>query len=217
MLVKSRSTRVLLDAGLMDLHERFAPGQLDAVLLTHYHPDHAQGLFHLRWGMGLLLTVYGPPDSEGCADLFKHPGILSFQEVRKFEPFEVGDLTITPLPLIHSRPTRGYAIEGPGASRFVYLTDTLRLPPKSAEFLQQWGPFDMPINCSYPPREAPRNHNDWTAASDCVKLVQARRAWFTHIGHQLDAWLIDQNPPMTSSIQGATDGLTVQIDQAASG
>jgi ribonuclease BN (tRNA processing enzyme) len=32
------------------------------VLLTHYHLDHVQGLFPLRWGVGAPIPVYGPPD-----------------------------------------------------------------------------------------------------------------------------------------------------------
>ena len=50
-LIESGNTRILLDAGLTDLHERFNPGELDAIVLTHFHPDHVQGLFHLRWGV----------------------------------------------------------------------------------------------------------------------------------------------------------------------
>jgi phosphoribosyl 1,2-cyclic phosphate phosphodiesterase len=36
-------------------------------LLTHYHLDHVQGLFPLRWGVGAPIPVYGPPDDAGCA------------------------------------------------------------------------------------------------------------------------------------------------------
>jgi len=42
-LVETADSRILLDAGLTDLHERFAPGDLDAIVLTHFHPDHVQG------------------------------------------------------------------------------------------------------------------------------------------------------------------------------
>ncbi len=77
-LIESGGTRVLIDAGLIDLHERFAPGSLSAIVLTHFHPDHVQGLFHLRWGKVHRFPCHAPPDSEGCADLYKIPGLLDF-------------------------------------------------------------------------------------------------------------------------------------------
>jgi phosphoribosyl 1,2-cyclic phosphate phosphodiesterase len=202
---------VLIDAGLMDLHERFPPGTLDAIVLTHYHPDHVQGLFHLRWGTGKPMHVYGPPDSEGCADLFKHPGVLAFETVQKFEPFNVGELRLTPLPLVHSKPTLGYGIEGTQGQRFAYLTDTLGLPPKSAEFLRTWGDFDMAIDCSYPPHPAPKNHNDWDAAHRCAIESGARTTWLTHMGHALDAWMMQEMPSVASHIRVARDGSTADI------
>ncbi len=45
--------------------------------------DHVQGLFPLRWGVGDKIPVYGPPDEQGCDDLFKHPGLLDFQSHRR--------------------------------------------------------------------------------------------------------------------------------------
>ncbi len=57
------------------------------MLLTHYHPDHVQGLFHLRWGCGESIPVYGPKDPQGCADLYRHPGVLDFQvPLKPFKP-----------------------------------------------------------------------------------------------------------------------------------
>lgn len=212
-LIESGKTRVLLDAGLVDLHERFAPGELDAIVLTHFHPDHVQGLFHLRWGVGARIPVYGPPDSEGCADLYKHPGVLDFRVLSKFEPMVIGDLTLTPLPLIHSKVTFGYAIESSSDDRFAYLTDTLGLPPRTQDFLTDWRAHGLAIDCSYPPRIEPKNHNDWTTALDVISKVRPRRAWLTHISHKVDAWLLDtgQSSPGTE-IAGDGD----QVDVRAS-
>ena len=188
-LIESGNTRILLDAGLTDLHERFKPGELDAIVLTHFHPDHVQGLFHLRWGVGTRIPVYGPPDSEGCADLYKHPGVLEFHALTKFEPVSIGALTLTPVPLIHSKVTFGYAIESSSGIRFAYLTDTLGLPPRTETFLTDWHPHGLALDCSFPPQSEAKNHNDWTTALAVIDKVNPERAWLTHISHTLDAWL----------------------------
>jgi len=215
-LVEEGGTRILLDAGLMDLAERFPPASLDAIVLTHFHPDHVQGLFHLRWGRGTSIPVHAPPDPEGCADLYKHPGLLEFKALRKFEPVTIGTLTITPLPLIHSRLTYGYAIENGMGARFAYLTDTAGLPPNTVEFLCDWKPDGMAIDCSHPPRaQPPRNHNDWNQAAALIGLVQPRRAWLTHIGHEVDSWLLQCPQALPEHTELAHDGMRIDFSERA--
>lgn len=208
-LVESGETRVLIDAGLNDLAERFPPGSLSAIVLTHFHPDHVQGLFHLRWGRGAPIPVHAPPDSEGCADLYKNHGLLEFRRLAKFDPVVIGDLTLTPLPLIHSKPTFGYAIEDGAGDRFAYLTDTLGLPPRTEEFLMQWEAGDLAIDCSHPPQPDPRNHNDLTRALEIVDRVKPQRAWLIHIGHEIDAWLLASGAEFPADVSVAQDGSIV--------
>ena len=206
-LVEDGDTRILLDAGLTDLTERFPPGSLSAIVLTHFHPDHVQGLFHLRWGRGEPIPVYAPPDSEGCADLYKHPGLLDFRRLAKFEEVNVGTLGITPLPLIHSKVTYGYALENRDGARFAYLTDTAGLPPNTEHFLREWRPTGLALDCSHAPREqASRNHNDWNLARTIIDTVQPERAWLTHVGHELDSWLMRQPQILPKNIAVAMDG-----------
>lgn len=69
-LIESGTTHILTNIGLMDLHKRLAPGELDAIVLTYFHPDLVQGLFRLRWSKEPSIPVFTPPDSDGCADLF---------------------------------------------------------------------------------------------------------------------------------------------------
>jgi len=206
-LIEHERTRVLIDAGLMDLHERFAPGALDAIVLTHFHPDHVQGLFHLRWGRGAPITVHAPPDADGCADLYKHPGLLDFRRLAKFEPQRIGGLSFTPLPLVHSKPTFGYAVQADDGTRFAYLTDTLGLPPRTEAFLEAWQADGLAIDCSTPPQDAPpRGHNDWPMALAAIASVRPRRAWLTHIGHALDTWILQTAPQLPERVGVASDG-----------
>jgi phosphoribosyl 1,2-cyclic phosphate phosphodiesterase len=197
--VEAGDTRILIDAGLTDLAERFPPGSLSAIVVTHFHPDHVQGLFHLRWGIGTRIPVYGPPDSEGCADLYKNHGLLEFRRLSRFERITVGDLTLTPLPLIHSKLTFGYAIEDTTGRRFAYLTDTVGLPPRTEAFLKNWRPGSVALDCTHPPEnDPPHNHNDLTIALEIAETLTPAKVWLTHIGHEMDAWLmnkIDALPP----------------------
>ena len=60
-VVKFNNTVTLLDAGLPHLMDDWPAGSFQQFLLTHYHMDHVQGLFPLRWGVGATIPVYGPP------------------------------------------------------------------------------------------------------------------------------------------------------------
>lgn len=211
-LIECGAQRWLIDSGLTDLCERFPPHSLSGILQTHYHADHAQGLLHLRWGQGLIIPVHGPDDPEGLADLYKHPGILDFsQPFAAFEQRQLGELSVTALPLNHSKPTFGYLLEGLTASgeqrRIAYLTDTLGVPDASAEVLRQQ-PLDLLVlDCSTAPQPiAPRNHNDLTRALEVVEQLQPRATVLTHIGHSFDAWLLDNPGALPAGVSLAFDG-----------
>lgn len=204
-LVEAGDTRILLDAGLTDLTERFPPGSLSAIVLTHFHPDHVQGLFHLRWGIGAAIPVYAPPDSEGCADLYRNHGLLDFRRLGKFTPVTIGELSLTPLPLVHSKVTFGYAIEDARGRRFAYLTDTLGLPPKTAAYLGNWRPDSVAIDCTYPPGKGSRNHNDLARALEIAETLAPAQVSLTHIGHELDAWRLRNSLDLPPRIGFARD------------
>src|SRR5690606_10610074 len=106
----------------------------------------------------------------------------------------------------HSRLTYGYVFEGSG-QRFAYLTDTVGLPPDTEVYLKRQ-PLDLLVlDCSFPPAaHAPRNHNDLTRALDIVHTLQPMQTVLTHIGHELDVWLMDGANVLPSSVLAAHDG-----------
>jgi phosphoribosyl 1,2-cyclic phosphate phosphodiesterase len=207
-LVELGDQRWLIDSGLPDLTERFAPRSFSGIFQTHYHADHAQGLLHLRWGQGWVIPVHGPDDPEGLSDLYKHPGILDFsQPFSAFETRFFGELKVTALPLLHSKITLGYLFEG-GGRRLAYLTDTVGLPADTTAYLKR-EPLDvLVLDCSLPPQpQTPRNHNDLTLALQIIDELKPGKGVLTHIGHTLDAWLIEHPETLPGQVIVARDGM----------
>ncbi|ERS90828.1 phosphonate metabolism protein PhnP [Halomonas sp. PBN3] len=204
--------RYLLDAGEMDLAERCQRHRPDAILLTHYHPDHVQGLLHLRWGCGESIPVYGPKDPQGCADLYRHPGVLDFQvPLKPFKPLSLPSLTVTPVPLNHSKPTLGYCLDD-GGGRLAYLTDTCGLPGATERFLREWQPDVVVLDCGYPSRvNEPRNHNTPALAVQIVERLAVPMAYLTHISHELDRELIEGGCAFPANVRVAHDGEEVNL------
>lgn len=200
--------RYLIDAGQMNIADRYPSSTLDGIFLTHFHPDHVQGLFHLRWGVGDKIPVYCPPDSMGCADLFKHPGMLDFIAQRKYVSLRLCDLTITPLPLIHSKPTFGYLFEHKG-HRIAYLVDTKDIPPRVEELLCGEHLDIVVIDTCYPPGIENRNHNNFDDTLSLHHRLSANRTILTHINHDMDTWLDHHADSLPESIIPGHDGCIV--------
>ena len=200
----------LLDAGLADLAERQPAGSFQQILLTHYHMDHVQGLFPLRWGVGDPIAVYGPPDDIGCDDLFKHPGILDFSHtVAPFVVFDLQGLQVTPLPLNHSKLTFGYLLET-AHSRVAWLSDTAGLPDKTLKFLHNNQPQVIIIDCSHAPRaEPPRNHSDVNTVIALNEVIRCPRVILTHISHQFDLWMMEN--PLPTGLEAGYDGMEIVL------
>jgi len=204
----------LIDAGCTDLAERFAFDQIRRVLLTHFHMDHVQGLFHLRWSRReARIPVYRPADPTGADDLYKHPGVFEFQPpCAPFERRDFGTFALTTLPLNHSRPTQGLLIETP-RNRLAWLTDTVGLPDSTRDFLLSQPPLDwLLLDCSEPPRGTPpRNHNDFNQALAIQACREPRRTLLTHIGHQLDGWFETHKDELPENVAIARDGMRIAL------
>jgi len=208
-LIDTGSERILLDAGRHDLHQRFRPGELDRILLTHFHMDHVAGLFSLRWGLGEPIPVWAPPDEKGCDDLFKHPGLLDFRpSLIPFVPYRFGALQMTPLPLRHSKLTHGYLFDWQG-TRLAWLCDTCGLPPETADFLIGQPLDQLVIDCNDPPKETVRNHNDVTRALQIIAQLAPRQAWLIHLSHEMDNWLLNHNLP--GNVRVAQDEQSISL------
>lgn len=210
--IDSGNTRIVIDAGRTDLASLLENGLPQAILLTHYHVDHVQGLFELRWGQAPSLPVIGPDDREGCADLHRHSGMLDFSATAAaFASFDLGALRITPVPLIHSKPCLGYLIET-GRSRLAYLSDTVGLPQPAKDYLQTHPPDLAIIDGTHPPTQRqPRNHNNLDHVRAIHAAIASDRTVITHVGHAMAEWLLDHESTIPPAITVGQDGDRYQL------
>ncbi|MGB0723705.1 MAG: MBL fold metallo-hydrolase, partial [Gammaproteobacteria bacterium] len=136
-----------------------------------------------------------------------HPGILDFsQHAKAFETFEIGAVAITPIPLNHSKPTLGYLFEADGR-RIAYLTDTCGLPEESEAFLKLRDLNLLVLDCSFPPRDEVRNHNDLTRALAIHETLGPGRSVLTHATDELDAWLMQHPESLPEDVECGRDGV----------
>lgn len=212
-MLSTEKHRLLIDAGVANLVQLLDERAPDAVLLTHYHVDHVHGLFTMRWGYcDTAIPVYGPDDPEGCADLLKHPGIFDFTNtLQSMDHFSCCSMSVTPLSLNHSKPSLGYAIES-GKTRLAWLCDTSGLPEETHRFLQHWQPTTTVLDCTFPPLDNPhQNHNDIFRAIDTQKKIGSGNCYLTHIGHELDCWLMENSGSLPDNVAIARDEMVIDL------
>lgn len=116
--------RVRIDCGL-DWRGRTADLAAEAILVTHAHPDHAEGLRD-----GAPCPVYATePSWEVMADY----RIDDRRTIALREPFQVGEIRFEAFPVVHSTraPAVGYRIEA-GRVAVFYAPDLVYIEDRAA-------------------------------------------------------------------------------------
>ncbi|WP_435893423.1 MBL fold metallo-hydrolase [Oceaniferula spumae] len=216
--LQTEEISILVDSG-PDLREqalREGLSRVDAVLYTHAHLDHITGFDELRafcWHRDELLPLYG---SAACLDEIKrmfswaflptntYRGYIKPAPVETSGPFNLGKLTITPIPVIHgSVETQGYRFDLPGSPSIAYLPDVKIIPDDSMELLA-----NIPVlilDCLHR-REHP-THMNLDEALTAAQNLAAERVYLTHISHELDIASVE----LPSHISFAHDGLKLDF------
>ena len=134
-VLEDGDTCILIDAGVSELPAKFP--DYSAAVLTHFHPDHMIGLFHIRMGWDTQIDVFCPDDPEGYGDFYTNHGALNFSPLDPLQSTQVESLKITAVPLNHTSHTQGYCFESE-TLKVAFLTDTCGLPDVTSDFLKEW-------------------------------------------------------------------------------
>ncbi|MBR1870966.1 MAG: MBL fold metallo-hydrolase [Kiritimatiellae bacterium] len=133
MVESPGGVRVLVDLGIScgALKKRMAAGgftgEIDAVLFTHEHSDHAKGAEQFHKQHPAVPFYANGLTAEAVARMARLPDDL-FHEFGTGEPFTLGDLTVHPIAISHDtvEPVAFYIEDENGSSLFVG-TDTGRV------------------------------------------------------------------------------------------
>jgi phosphoribosyl 1,2-cyclic phosphate phosphodiesterase len=189
--------------------------RVDAILFTHSHADHTMGLDEVRRFNQMQKTaIPAYADARTCDALRRtfsyifdptteeNGGIPKITLTKITQPFSIGGVGITPVPLVHgSRPILGFRI-----GNFAYLTDCNRIPDETWPLLDG---LDTMILDALRHRPHP-THFTVAESLQVVERVRPRETYFTHIAHDLPH--VETNRTLPAGVQLAYDGLVVAID-----
>ena len=186
--------------------------RLDAVVFTHSHSDHIMGLddvcpFNFR--QNERIPIYAAPPT--MADIRRcfpyifdgvHKSSVPQLDQRTIDgPFDLFGVEFTPIPVLHGSQTiLGYRF---GAA--AYLTDHSEIPESSMDRLRLLDVLFLDA-LRYKPHPT---HSTVERSTQTVEQLAPRRAFFTHICHDLGHERAESLLP--SNIRLAYDGLEIHV------
>jgi phosphoribosyl 1,2-cyclic phosphate phosphodiesterase len=188
--------------------------RLDAVIFTHSHADHIMGLDDVRpfnFRQKGQIPIYAAPETMDAIrrcfryiwdDMPRNTNIPQLDaRVLDGGPFDVLGLRFEPIPILHGSQT----IYGFRFGAAAYLTDHSEIPEASMEKLRGLDVLFLDA-LRYKPHPT---HSTVDRSKQTVELLAPRRAFFTHICHDLGHERAESMLP--SNIRLAYDGLEIEV------
>jgi len=195
-LLKTGHQSILLDSGSGTLQKMLQAGvtykDVDAVLYSHIHPDHAADLVPLVFACKYqeaprekdLLIIGGAGFRDYFEELRRVHGSWIEPEIFRIHIREVvtnemaiGDLQVTTLPLEHAPESIGYRIASPQGQTVVYAGDT-DYCPNIVELAR--GADLFLLECSFPEGRKVQGHLTPSLAGRIAQEAGCKRLCLTH-------------------------------------
>jgi ribonuclease BN (tRNA processing enzyme) len=134
-LLEHKGFKLLIDCGsgvLSHLQHHVEATDLDAVLLSHYHPDHVADIGVLQHALLIqyflgrnkgTLPVYAHREDQRGYDTITYKDLMKAHEYKEDTSLSIGPFTVTFVKTKHPVPCYGMRIEAEGKSMF-YTADS---------------------------------------------------------------------------------------------
>lgn len=227
-LVEAGGTRVMLDAGpgtAAALQEAAPDGTLDALVVTHAHPDHCSDVFHLfnlfRFGPVARqgLPAFAPEGVAAALAAFLGAGeghafhrVFAWRAVGPGDALRVGGIDLAFASTHHQLPTLAVSLAAEGR-RLVYSADTgpggdLPALAAGADLLLCEATLpDGPGTGDWP------YHLSATAAGTLAREAGVGRLLLTHLAPMLDPArsVVEASEAFGGPVEWAAPGREVQV------
>jgi phosphoribosyl 1,2-cyclic phosphate phosphodiesterase len=215
-LVEVNGVNIVIDAG-PDFRQQMLREKvkdIDAILITHEHRDHIAGLDDVR-AFNFMnqkpIEIYA---EKRVQKAIKSEFFYSFEEKKYpgapqinlhnlgLEPFKIKGVEIIPIQVFHYKlPVFGFRI-----GDFSYITDANYISEEEKEKLI--GTKYLVINALRKRKHI--SHYSLSEALDLIKQLSPKRAYITHISHQMGLHH-DVNEELPRGVSLAYDGLHFEV------
>ena len=224
--VETGDLRLLIDASpdLRDQALRNHITDVNTVLFTHAHADHANGIDDLRsfnyLGNRVLDTYTNDTTYQELKERFGYcfeppiPAFGWFRPALKYHRLEAGEsidirgVNITVFKQIHGQfieRAEPYVTLGIRIGDFAYSTDVKEIPAESLAALK--GVRYWVLDCLR--KEPAPTHAHLDLSLSWIKRISPERAWLTHMNHQLEYHELKKHLPQ--GVEPAYDGLSFSL------